>query len=216
MDDPTSAQTFVLLTRHRNGDKSAMPQLIRRYYPRVTRLVRARLGAERLARAELQDYVNDVFVRVLTSVDQYEHRSDAEFIDWVAATAEHEICNHARHDRAKKRGGGLAREVQAHAESSLALDLGAETTAVPGKVSRLEEKERLDACVARLSPAHREVITLRDYAGYDWKTIAAKMGRPSAEACQELRRRALKELGETFLANGAPGDGGEGLGGSEG
>ncbi|MCB9872311.1 MAG: RNA polymerase sigma factor [Planctomycetes bacterium] len=198
MQDTTSAETMVLLARHRSGDENALPSLILRYYPRVTRLVRARLGPERLARAEIEDYVQDVFVRILSSVDKFEKRSNAEFIDWVATAATNDIRNHARHDRAKKRGGDLAREVQRHAEESLAIEVAAETTEVPLKASRGEEQDRLDACVSRLLPQHREVIDYSVYTGYDWRTVAAKMGR-TVEACQELLRRAKSELREKFL-----------------
>lgn len=196
MDDQAAAYTQVLLARHREGDKTALQILIQRYYPRVERIVRTRLGAARLARATVADYVQDVFVRILESADKYEPRSDARWIDYVARLAQNEISNHARRDRALKRGGALAREVQRHAESSLDLEAAADTTAVPLKVSRLEEQERLDACVGELSEPHREVILLRRYMGFDWKTIAEEMGRPSPEACQELFRRALRELSD--------------------
>jgi DNA-directed RNA polymerase specialized sigma24 family protein len=50
-----------------------------------------------------------------------------------------------------------------------------------------------------LSPAHREVIVLRDFAGCDWRTVAERMERPSAEACQELHRRARRELEQRYF-----------------
>lgn len=201
MDEPVD-NTRILLARHRAGDKTALEILFRRYYPRVARIVRIRLGPARLARASEDDYVQDVFRRMLESIHQYEERSDAHFIDWVAQIAQHVISNHARNDRAQKRGSGLVREMSQLADSSRELDHAAETTAVPDKAAYREDKEHLDACIARLAEPHREVILLRRFTGFDWQTIAEKMGRPSPEACQELYRRAQIALGATW--NEAP------------
>lgn len=101
--------------------------------------------------------------------------------------------------RAKKRGGALAQRVRQLADSIIELEARANTTAVPDKAARAELIARVDGCVRLLSEPHREVILLRLYEGFDWKTIAAKMQRPTAEACQELFRRARNELLERMI-----------------
>lgn len=196
MEPEPSDNTYALLARYRAGNKAALQTLIQRYYPRVERIVRVRLGAARLARETIADVVQDVFVRIIESAEKFEQRSDARWIDYVARLVQSEISNHACRDGARKRGGGLAREVQRHAESATNWDVPADSTAVHAKVARGEERDLVDACVAALPEAHREVVLLRGYAGCDWKTVADKMGRPSAEACQELYRRACREVRE--------------------
>lgn len=202
MDD-LPVETRVLLARHQAGDAAALATLITRYYPRIERLVRARLGPTMLVRASIGDYVQDVMVQIVQSAGQFQLRSDAHWIDYVAGMAENAIKNHARRDRAQKRGGRLAQQVRQYAESSLAMQMPADTTDVPGKASRREVEQRMDACVSRLSPAHREVVMLRRYVGYDWPTIAEQLGRTSPEACQELFRRAQEELRALWIEGDA-------------
>jgi DNA-directed RNA polymerase specialized sigma24 family protein len=69
----------------------------------------------------------------------------------------------------------------------------AESTEIVDKVGRREEQERLVALLRQLSDAHREVVLQRNYAGHDWKSVGDKMGK-TPEACQELYRRAKREL----------------------
>ena len=82
------------------------------------------------------------------------------------------------------------------AVGSSSWSIAAETTGVNSKVASRELEELVDQCLSELSPAHREVILLRDYTSLDWRSIAERLGRPTPEACQELHRRARKELGE--------------------
>lgn len=195
MESEASANTYTLLERHRAGDATALQTLIERYYTRIKRIVRVRMWPALSARESVDDVVQDVLVRIVESVDRFEKRDDAHWIDWVARMAQNEISNRARHHRAKKRGG-VAKAMQVYAESASGFDLPAETTGVASKVSRTELEEVVDQCLSELSEVHREVILLRDYASCEWKAIAVVMGKPSAEACQELHRRAKRELGE--------------------
>ena len=157
-------------------------------------MVRVRMGSFLRAREEVDDAVQDVFVRVVESVEHFEDRGDARFIDWVARLVERELANHSRRERAQKRGGGTARQIQLYAESATSFDVPADTTGVASRVARNELIERVDACVGQLSAAHRDVILWREYAGADWKTVAEEMGRSSPEACQELYRRARVQV----------------------
>jgi hypothetical protein len=53
----------------------------------------------------------------------------------------------------------------------------------------------LDARVAQLEPEeYREVLILRDYCGADWELVRERFSLLSAEAAQELYRRAHEKL----------------------
>lgn len=187
--------TVALLRRHRAGDADALQELLRRYYPRVERIVRVRLGRALATKTTVDDLVQDVFLRVIESLDTYEERDDAGWIDWVAKLVQREISNQARYHRAAKRDGPMARVVGAD-ESERGPDLPADTTAVPSKVSRDELKAVVDACLTELPENHREVVLLRDYAGLEWPAVAERMSSPTVPAAQELYRRARKSLAE--------------------
>jgi RNA polymerase sigma-70 factor (ECF subfamily) len=191
-----SEQTFLLIQRHRGGDPEALRQLVERYYPRVRRIVGVRVRQRLLALTTIEDVVQDVFVRVIEGLESYELRDDARWIDWVARIAEREIYGQARHHDAVKRDANLVDLVRHAAGSVTSWSLPADTTGVDAKVAIRELEELVDQCLSSLPEAHREVVLLRDYAGDSWRSIAEKMGRPSPEACQELHRRALRELRE--------------------
>jgi RNA polymerase sigma factor (sigma-70 family) len=157
-------------------------------------MVRVRMGSFLRSREEVDDAVQDVFVRVVEGVERFEDRGDARFINWLARLVEHELSNHSRRERAKKRGGDAARQIRLFADSASSFDIPADSTGVASRVARQELIERMEARMSELTLGHKEVILLREYAGADWKTVAEAMGRPSPEACQELYRRARMDL----------------------
>lgn len=192
---PACDDTYRLLERHRAGDTEALALLMQRYYPRVEGLVRVRMSKQLLARAEVGDVVQEVFVRIMRSARRFERRGDAEWIDFVARLAQRELANLARRERRKKRGGDLPAMVRSLADSAVQSSLAAQSTGVHSAVVRRELALKLQAHVASLAASHREVIELRSYAGFEWSEVARKMGK-SVAACQELHRRARRELGE--------------------
>jgi RNA polymerase sigma factor (sigma-70 family) len=116
-----SADSLELLRRHRAGDSDALGRLIERYLPRITRIVRVRLGTFLRNRESIDDVVQNVLIRLVQAIDTYEERTDAHWIDWVAKLAHNEVLNLVRRERAQKRDNGRARgcaerEVQPSAE----------------------------------------------------------------------------------------------------
>ena len=194
--NPNSCRTFALIERHRAGDPAALEELIEHYYPRIERMIRVRLGATLAARTTVADVVQDVFVRLLKDLDQFEPREDARWIDWIARLVQNELSNQMRRERTLKRSEPEVDRRRGSTASRTSFSVPAETSGVPSKVARDELARIVDECLTQLPEVHREVILLRDYAGADWKDIAEKLQRPSPEACQELYRRARNDLGD--------------------
>ncbi len=192
--DDRRETTQELLGRYRAGDREALGRLITAYYARIVTIVRVRLGPAMLERAAVEDFVQDVMARIVESAQDFEPQPGAAWIDWVARLAQNAIADRSRRESALKRGGGLAGEIRQLAESSSVSAVIDDSTGVVTNVARREMQTLLEETLARLPDAHREVILLRDYAGYDWKAIAEKMERASPEACQELHRRARASL----------------------
>jgi Sigma-70 region 2 len=69
-----SHDTIQLLRLHRDGDPAALGLLLERYQERVERIVRVRMGPTLRAREDAADIVQDVFLRVNRSIDDYEQR----------------------------------------------------------------------------------------------------------------------------------------------
>jgi RNA polymerase sigma-70 factor (ECF subfamily) len=186
--------SLELLRRHRAGDGEALGQLIERYLPRITRIVRVRLGKFLRDRESLDDVVQNVLARVVQGLETYEHRTDAHWIDWVAKLAHHEVLNLARRERAQKRDQEPMR-ADAERDGPPWAGLVADQSSVVTRAARRELEELVDRALGELTEAHREVILLRDYAGMDWAPIAEMLAPRTVGACQELHRRAKRELG---------------------
>lgn len=190
-------ETRALLQRYQRGDRDALNALFERYRERVERIARVRTGPALLARASVDDVVQESLLEAFKSIDSYEPREDARFIDWLARVVQLKIANMADYWQAEKRRP----EYELHPASQPGTDandltqqLAADSTGVSERASRREQTQLVDGCLAELSRVHREVILLREYAGGDWAWIAAQLGSPNAHAVQQLYQRARETL----------------------
>lgn len=199
--DPREAQTtdsLELVQRAQDGDLSAHNQLFGRYYERVRRIVRLRLGAGLRSHLESGDILQETFVAAVQAFENFEVRNEASLINWLAKIAEHRIRAAAERMGAEKRD--RRREVALeHVRSS--LDRGelvcdpVDELPLPDEIAAEAELVGLiEDALAALSDDHREVILLRNYTGASYQTIAELMQRPSPDAARMLHRRAVIEL----------------------
>lgn len=195
--------TFVLLSRHRQGDPLALDAIMRRHYPRVERIVSVRLKAKGNPRADVADLVQQTMLKALSKIDQFERQEDARLIDWIAVIATREIIAHHRYHHAGRRD--VDREVTPTPDVSNATST-APIFETPGDqstpsqhVASQEEQRLLDSCIAELPAEQREVILLRNYAGASWEFIAEKLGRASADAARKFHKSASDALKTKLL-----------------
>lgn len=196
-----SCPTVELVARYQQGDEEALEQLFRRYYGRVHRIVRVRLGAPLRRRLESVDLVQEVFADAARGLAGFDMAEPAALVRWLATIAENRIRGAGREARADKRE--LDREVP--------LGPGAAVEAVEESAARPEarllarEREALvDACVAELREDWRDVLLLRDYEGGSWEHVSARLGR-SIAAAQMLHVRAREALREALVRRGFEG-----------
>jgi len=188
---PEPTPSLELVARARAGDAAAREALCARYYPRVFRVVRARMGARLRALEAPEDLVQNTFLAALGALERFEAREDAQLIDWFARLTENQIRDAVKHHGAAKRAGG---------ERALdgAVLPPADDTPPLERLSRAEEARLLDECIAELPHDEREALVLRDHAEASWAGIAAALSRPSEAAARELYRRAQVRLMERF------------------
>jgi len=155
-------------------------------------------------RIEIDDLVQEVFLRAVTSADSLPaaEPGDAPLWRYLARLARNTVIDAARSIRALKRSGNtlpLARSDWSRAGPSasqiLAETAGPYTRLVAGETSRLLQ-ERFQA----LAPEHRRVIGLRQFEGLSARETATRMGR-SETAVHSLYRRALAAWEETSTAS---------------
>ena len=147
-------------------------------------------------RVELDDVVQEVYVRALTASALPEvepgDRADAALWRWLVPVARHAVIDLARALRRAKRDGGTASldhsswsVAGARASQILARTWGPATRVVANEL-----EQRLEQRFRTLTTEHRRVLGLRHFEGLPAREVAHRMGRSEA-AVHSLYRRAL-------------------------
>ena len=194
----TPPASIDLVRRAQGGEVEALNALFERYYDRVRRVVRVRLGRKLRAHLDSGDILQDTFIRAVQGFERFEMRDDASLIHWLAKIAENQIKDAADHHYAIKRDG--AREVAlqhlraAQASGELVLDLSASGPLPLDELVRNEDVGVLEECMDALREDYREALLLREYEGADWQAIAGWLDTPTPNAARMLHARAVAEL----------------------
>ena len=155
------------------------------------------------SRDDAEDLMQEVFLRVVRMIGAYRH--DDRFEAWIFRIA----ANLSR-DRMRK-ASRAPRQVHtaviggADAESAAAYGtmdgLAAETDSADARLVMEEDVDALNAALAMLLDAEREVIMLRHFAELSFKEIAELTGTPLGTALARAHR-GLAKLRE-IMAGGA-------------
>jgi len=167
------------LERARAGEIDALEAIYRSFAPGVTTLARRLLG--RLAAAE--DLAQDVFIDVLTKLDQYDGRGS--FAGWVRSITVTRCLMQLRSPW--RRGLRLITHGDAESRSG-----DTEPVAPEGAQLGLDLERALD----RLGETARLVVWLHDVEGYTHAEIGALLGGTPSLSKSQLARahERLREL----------------------
>lgn len=199
-----SPDSLDLVRRAQRGDLEALDRLFARYYPRVLAIVRVRLGSALRERMESSDVLHAALIDAVRSFDRFEPRDAASMTHWLARIVENCIRESARRERAAARDPAWERAFAhlATSRSSLNWEPAAATESAGSEVQARERRAQLEACLAELEEAHREVLLLRHYAEAPWESVAEIMGHPSPDAARMLHARALNALRKSLQKRG--------------
>jgi RNA polymerase sigma-70 factor (subfamily 1) len=197
LDGGALSRSIELVGLIQQGDREALDELLERYKPRLRRIIRVKMGSRLQRYLDEDDILQEVFLIAMRKGQDFELRSHAGILQWLARIAQNEISSKVEFYKAQKRDQG--REVPIRADSGTGHGV-----LVPGpqatpsqEALRAEFEELVDSYVEELEPSdYREVVLRRDYYQEEWEGIRAAMGRPTIEAIQELYRRAHKRLRE--------------------
>lgn len=153
----------ALIAGCRAGERDALETLIKKYQPAVLRVCVSLLGA-----SEVEDLVQDVFIKVLKKIRDFEGRS--ALFTWI-----YEIAVNRCRDELRRR--------KRHRWFSL-NDMPQETLAqIPldeiSASERLETQElrgQLRRALDTLEPKYRELVVLRDLEGLSYEEVAQISG----------------------------------------
>lgn len=174
----------ALIEEAKAGSREAFDELAQVYRERLRALVYSRLGPVLRERLEVEDVVQETFLKAFRSVERFHWQGEDSFLRWLGGIAENLLLYLAREHR-KSRKLPLDGDVPAGGTS-------------PSQMMRRDERfERLQAALDGLSPEHREVIILARLQGLPIRDIAKRLDR-SPNATAQLLWRALQRLRASF------------------
>jgi RNA polymerase sigma-70 factor, ECF subfamily len=172
----------LLVQRTLRGEIDAYGELVARHQDVVRRVVGRIAGAQ-----EADDLTQDVFLRAFHKLPAF--RGEAPFRTWLLRVAHTTALNALSRRRAVPMAEPPEPEPRADGPLAPAHALEAR-----------ERRERLERKLARLTPAHRTVLVLRDVAGLSYDEIAEITDTPLGSVKARLHR-ARGELAEMLRTN---------------
>src|SRR3974390_1472798 len=85
--------TFDLVRRFKNGDNGAFSQLFQLYHRRLAVSVYFRMSAELRALHEVDDIVQEVFLRASRDMNQFTYHSPGSFMAWLLCIADRVVVD---------------------------------------------------------------------------------------------------------------------------
>ena len=163
-----------LLLSWRQGDAEALDHLVPLVYEDLRRVARRHLRRERAGHAlQATALVHEVYLR-LVDVDRVTLKNRAHFFAVAAKLMRQILVDHARRQRADKRGGGA---------TMVSLE-DVSPAAQPASVDVLALDEALDALSA-VDARQGTVVELRFFAGLDIDEAAEALGISTATVERE-------------------------------
>jgi RNA polymerase sigma-70 factor (ECF subfamily) len=204
MDDRVEPDiTAELVERARAGDNDAIRQFVERSRPRLEALAYLRLGRRLRRHVEVEDVVQETYLRVARLLPRFEYRSVQATICWLETLCEHVVQDFARHLRRqpwrRERAAGKGRPTDSSGDAAVRLlDLVPAPMPSPSRSLRqIERFERLETALDGLTQEQREVLILARVHALPIQQIAARMDR-SEGAVGMLLTRAARRLRASF------------------
>ncbi|MEO8560691.1 MAG: RNA polymerase sigma factor [bacterium] len=166
-----------LIARWKAGDQRAATLLVERHAAAL-----ARFASSVGAKSDVDEVVQDTFVRAFASIDSF--RGESSLRTWLFTIARRLLLDRRRSER--RRGEQV--EVQDS-------DVSTEYDALDAVVAD-ETQQRLMKAMAKLTPTQREVFTLRVGEGMSYKEIAESVDTTEGAARVHYHNamRAIKEF----------------------
>lgn len=166
-----------LIDRWKAGDSRAASLLVERHADAL-----ARFAASSGEREEIEELVQDTFVRAFSSLESF--RGESSFRTWLFTIERRLMLDRRRSARRQK----VTVEVQAG-------DAATDYTALDSLLAE-EAESRVRKAVDALSPTQREVFTLRVDQGLSYREIAevAETTEGAARVHYHNAMRVVKEL----------------------
>jgi RNA polymerase sigma-70 factor (ECF subfamily) len=189
MEPVTSS--YGLIERIRNGDLEAFSVLFGKYRPRLAVLVHYRMGPELGRLYEVDDILQETFLKAFRDFDQFTYRTPGSFMSWLARIADHVLADLARSQGRQKRQAAEILRFRSESNPAGPEPVDSKT---PSRV--LGEAEGVRGLLDKLNSLpedYRQAILLMKVEGLSTSEAAERLGK-SNEATALLLHRALKRF----------------------
>jgi RNA polymerase sigma-70 factor (ECF subfamily) len=173
----------VLIGLIAKGDRDALRLLFARHNVRVFRFLLRMVGNG----ATAEDLVNEVFTEVWRSAKRFEGRS--QVTTWILGIARFRAMSTLRRRSFNALDDDVAASIEDPADNPEVAAQNADRSAI------------LQACLAQLSAAHRQVIDLIYYHGQSIEEVAEIVGLPQ-NTVKTRAFHARKRIGKLMAARG--------------
>ena len=164
------------------GAREIFVELYEEFLPRVFRYIRYRVNSEQ----ETEDLTSVVFEKALVNFEKYS-RDKASFSTWIFSIARNTVIDHYR-TQARRPSISLEKaEIETSSNELLPDDV----------LVKMEEREKLQSCLSRLSREEQEIIALKFGAEMNNRQIARATGLSESNVGTKLYR-AVRKLRDSF------------------
>ena len=205
---PQDDRTERLLDAARDGDASAVNELLERHRKPIRRLVEMRLDRKVQRRVDVSDVVQDVMVEASGRLERYLDDPVMAFHLWLRQIAWDRIIDtYRRHRVSAKRNMDREQPMVAAAGPDqstveLAVQLCDPQLTPAAAATQKEIAHQVEEIIEELSEQDREIILMRHYEHLSNLEVAQVLGlNPPAASMRYLRAiRRLRELMEAKAA----------------
>jgi RNA polymerase sigma-70 factor (ECF subfamily) len=194
---PDAETTQQLLQAARQGDSSAVNELLERHRDSLRRMVQARLDQAVARRVDASDVVQDVLLEAHGRLNDYLNDGSMPFQLWLRHLAKDRMIDVHRRHRAQRRDVLREQSARQSADVSSAFDLFAQISAqelTPAAASiRREMESRFLNALQQLDDIDREILLMRHCEQLGNSEVAELLGL-SQPAAGMRYLRALRRL----------------------
>lgn len=184
--------TQLIMQAH-GGSTAALGELLQRCQRYLLLVANQVLDSDLRPKAAASDLVQDTFVAAQQDFSHFHGTTEQELLAWLTKILTNRLANNVRHFRHTLKRD-VKRELSLEAggdavEMRASKQVGAPLQAMIAR----DEADRLQAALARLPAAMREVITLRSWQRQTFVEIAMRMGG-TPDAARKAWGRAIRRL----------------------
>ena len=209
---PEKLQTKQLIAQAKEGDASAVNQLMDRHRNSLRQLVRMRLDNKIQKRIDVSDVVQDVLVEANRRLERYMDNPIMPFHLWLRQIAKDRIIDaHRRHRVSAKRSVDREQQMVAprgYDQSSIQLAalLGDSRLTPAAAALQKEMAKKVEEAISKLDEKDCEIIVMRHYEHLTNQEIGQLL-ELSEPAASMRYLRAIRRLKQVLSENGQQGDG---------